>query len=238
MICSTALSLSLAAPALAGDAITAVVTGGQLSISNPRGGHFEVRNVSGLMQTTETRLETFEITDLTGTGAGWHVTVDASPFESGAHGLERGSLSMSRPLVDAVDTPSAAPAIAPGPYTIDDGTAVQIANANAGDGMGRFTFSASTLTLGLLLGLLRDDDLDLLLVERVVEGVDLRRVEIELVQGECELVGVEPSLRATGLEERASLVGGEHDIRCRCRPFRIAYCSAQDRPFHRVAPTR
>jgi hypothetical protein len=95
------------------------------------------------------------------------------------------------------------------------------------------------LALGLLLGLLRHDDLDLLLVERVVERVDLRGIEIQLVERECELVRIEPPLRPAGLEQRAALVGLENDLRCRRRWFRIAWCcSAQDRPFRRVAPTR
>ena len=52
--------------------------------------------------------------------------------------------------------------------------------------------SQALLRLGLGLG---RDDLDLLLVERVVERVDLRRVEVELVEGEGDLVCVEAPLR-------------------------------------------
>ena len=95
------------------------------------------------------------------------------------------------------------------------------------------------LALRLRLGLVGDDDLDLLLVERVVERVDLGGIEIELVERERQLVGVETPLRAARLEERPPFVGLKNDVRCRCRPFRFPWCCcAQDRPFRRVAPTR
>ena len=65
------------------------------------------------------------------------------------------------------------------------------------------------LGVPLLLALGRlgrlDDDLDLLLVERGVEGVELLGVEIELVEGERELVGVDASLGAAALEQRRRL---------------------------------
>ena len=50
--------------------------------------------------------------------------------------------------------------------------------------------------LCFLLRLRRIDDLDLLLVERVVERVDLGGVEVELVEGERDLVRGETPLRA------------------------------------------
>ena len=94
------------------------------------------------------------------------------------------------------------------------------------------------LPRALALGLdrrLGDDDLDLLLVERVVERVDLRGVEVELVESQRELVGVEPTLRTAVLEQRPRLVRREHGIRIGRRAFRVTRCSAQDRPFRRVA---
>ena len=99
-------------------------------------------------------------------------------------------------------------------------------------GLGRLP---RALALGLDRLGLGDDDLDLLLVERVVERVDLRGVEVELVERERDLVRVEPTLRTTRLDERPPLVRREHDIRFRRRPFRVTRCSAQDRPFRRVA---
>ena len=59
--------------------------------------------------------------------------------------------------------------------------------------------------------------------------------EVELVERQRDLVRVEPALRATRLDERPPLVRREHDIRFRRRPFRVTRCSAQDRPFRRVA---
>jgi hypothetical protein len=95
------------------------------------------------------------------------------------------------------------------------------------------------LALRLRLRLVGNDDLYLLLVERVVERIDLGGVEVELVQRERQLVRIETTLCPAGLEERPPFVALENDVRCRRRPFRIAWCCcAQDRPFRRVAPTR
>ena len=86
------------------------------------------------------------------------------------------------------------------------------------------SFSAA----GLLL--LARDDLDLLLVELLVEGVELTGVEIELVERERQLVRVEPACRPTGLEQGTRLVGvGDAVYRRRARAPRIS--CAQDRPL-------
>jgi hypothetical protein len=71
------------------------------------------------------------------------------------------------------------------------------------------------------------DDLDLLLVQRRVERVDLRRVEVELVQRERELVGVERAAGAPVLEQRACLVRLESGLASRASGVG---CCAQDRP--------
>ncbi len=86
--------------------------------------------------------------------------------------------------------------------------------------------------VGLLLA---GDDLDLLLVELLVEGVELTGVEIELVESERELVGVEPPSSPPGLEQGTRLIGvGDAVCRRRARAPRIS--CAQDRPpFRRVS---
>ena len=58
------------------------------------------------------------------------------------------------------------------------------------------------LRLGLRLGLLlaRVDDRDLRLLERRVELVELGRLELELVEGECELVRVDLTRAVSDLE--------------------------------------
>ena len=48
------------------------------------------------------------------------------------------------------------------------------------------------LYLRLRLGRLRVDDLDLQLLERPVDLLDLRRLELELVERKCDLLGADP----------------------------------------------
>ena len=64
----------------------------------------------------------------------------------------------------------------------------------------------------VLLGM---DDRDLRLVEGGVELVELARLEIELVERECDLVRVEPAGLEPGLEQALRLVGRE-DVLDRC----------------------
>jgi len=50
-------------------------------------------------------------------------------------------------------------------------------------------------------------DVDLHLFERVVEVVEQSRVEVELVEGERDLLGAERSVSGGGLQQVARLVG-------------------------------
>jgi hypothetical protein len=152
-----ALSLTMAGPALAADGTSATVTGGSLTITNPLADDFVGANISGEAQTTTAALATFSVSDLTGTGAGWNVTAQASRFQGGTHNLAYGSLSMSQPTVLSPNTDSLDPSITTGPYVLDaeSGTTagqivpVKIASAATDTGMGEYDFSATTLTLAL-----------------------------------------------------------------------------------------
>ena len=62
----------------------------------------------------------------------------------------------------------------------------------------------------LVLVVVRRDDLDLQLVERLVEVVDLPGVEVELVERHRHVVGVQRPRLAAGLQERAPLLALEH----------------------------
>lgn len=143
-----ALALMTSA-AFASDGTTATVTGGSLGITNPSAANFSA-TIEGAAQDVDAALATFTVSDLTGTGAGWHVTAQASRFTSTTpRSLATGSLKMSQPTVQANGTTSSDPTIATGPYTIDNGSAVQIASADTDEGMGIYDFSATTLTLSL-----------------------------------------------------------------------------------------
>ena len=134
--------------AFAADGTTATVTGGALSITNPLVADFAGASITGVAQTTTAALDAFSASDLRGSGAGWHVTAQASTFTGVGKNLATGSLSMSQPTVASPDTTSADPTVAAGPYTIDNG-AVSIASAALNAGMGEYDFSATTLTLAL-----------------------------------------------------------------------------------------
>lgn len=152
MVAAGALSLLLVAPALAQDVTTATVTGGSLTITNPAAGDFTA-SITGVDQTVDTSLATFSVSDLTGTGAGWNVTAEATQFDNGDAVTPRtlgvGSLQLSAPTATADGTTSTGPAITAGPYTIDNGAAVKIASAAVNEGMGTYDFSATTLSLSL-----------------------------------------------------------------------------------------
>lgn len=139
---------AMAPAAFASDGTSVTVTGGALSITNPAAADFAGRSITGLDQTTTAALATFSVSDLTGSGAGWNVTAQASTFTGVSHNLAVGSLSMSQPTVASPNTASPDPTIATGPYTIDNG-AVEIASAAIDEGMGTYDFSATTLTLAL-----------------------------------------------------------------------------------------
>lgn len=150
LVGAAALSLTMAAPAFAADDTTATVTGGSLSISEPLVADFAGRSVTGVAQTTTAALDAFSVSDLRGSGAGWHVTAQATEFDGaiGTNVLAAGSLSMGQPSVASPDTTSADPTIAAGPYVIDNG-AVPIASAALNAGMGEYDFAETILTLAL-----------------------------------------------------------------------------------------
>jgi hypothetical protein len=142
-----AVGLLLAVPAVsAGETVSATVTGGSRSISDLSAATFERRTITGLAQSTGASLDPFAIADFTGTGAGWHVTVQASRLTGEHHALASGSLTMALSSVTANGTTSPAPAVAEVPLTIDTDP-LQIASATQDEGMGRYDFGAAMLTL-------------------------------------------------------------------------------------------
>ena len=144
----TLLGTAFAPGAFAADGTTATVTGGSLTITNPLVADFAGRSITGVAQTTTAGLDAFSVSDLTGSGAGWHVVAQASQFTTGSETLAVGSLSTPALTVASAGTTSADPTMATGPYVLDNGP-LQIASAAFNAGMGAYDFSASTLTLAL-----------------------------------------------------------------------------------------
>ena len=149
VVAAGAMSLLLAVPVLASDSTSVEVSGGSLSFTNPAVADFDPVALTGVAQTPATDLDAFTVTDATGTGAGWHVTAQATQFAGADKDLALGSLSMSEPTVDANGTTSPDPTVNGGPYTIDALSAVTIASAAVDEGMGKYDFGATTLTLSL-----------------------------------------------------------------------------------------
>jgi len=148
------LALATTTPSFAQDGTVATITGGSLTITLPAAADFAAKSITGVAQTTTAALAAFSASDLRGTGAGWHVTAQATQFDNGQllllnRKLAASSLSMSQPTVASPDTTSADPTIATGPYTIDGASPVSIASAALNAGMGKYDFSATTLTLAL-----------------------------------------------------------------------------------------
>ncbi|MCC7021326.1 MAG: WxL domain-containing protein [Thermomicrobiales bacterium] len=159
MVGAAALSLLLVTPAVAADDLsasattTATVKPGFRTITDPTGTtNFDDVNVTGLAQNTAAELGGFSVSDLTGTGAGWQVTIEASQFKNVDTGntLATGSLQLAKPTVKAkAGVASPAPSILPsGSSVIDDGP-IQIASAAADTGMGTYDFDPAGLTLSL-----------------------------------------------------------------------------------------
>jgi hypothetical protein len=98
------------------------------------------------------------------------------------------------------------------------------------------------LGLGLDLGLrivgVRVDDRDLRLVERGVDIVELRGLEVQLVEREGELVRVELARAVPGFEQPLALVAGEDLLDRRSSGRALRFFGGQTAPLPRRAVTR
>lgn len=147
MVGAAALSLLLVGPAIAADETTATVTGGTLTITNAVADDFVTMSVTGADQVTFAGLAAYTVSDLRGSGAGWHVTAQATQFDGGAHDLALGSLLMAAPTVSSPDTTSPDPTVVTGNHVLDAVTAVSFSSAALDTGMGNYIYSASVLVL-------------------------------------------------------------------------------------------
>lgn len=104
------------------------------------------------MQVTEAPLQPFSVTDARGSGAGWTLTLQATPFREwdgtayvpNGKRLPAGSLSIAGLSVSADGTDSKPPDVVAGPYVLDM-QAAAVASASGGAGMGRYVFTPSAL---------------------------------------------------------------------------------------------
>ncbi|QQE79524.1 WxL domain-containing protein [Alicyclobacillus sp. SO9] len=84
---------------LSGALSTQIAYAGSLSVSAPNSITFPATTLTGAPQTLTTNVPGLQVGDTTGTGQGYHLTVQASPFTStnGKHTLPAGSLTLQAP---------------------------------------------------------------------------------------------------------------------------------------------
>ena len=139
-------------PASASDPTDVTVDGGTLTITNPAVGDFSGVSLDGTAKSATATMDSFIVAAARATGAGWNVTVGATPFlewdgtayvTTGGKSLPASSLSMPQLTVAKTDASSSAlPSITAGAYTLDTGSSVKVAAAaTGGSGMGSYTFS-------------------------------------------------------------------------------------------------
>jgi hypothetical protein len=84
-----------------------------------------------------------------------------------------------------------------------------------------------------LLHLVHVDDGDLRLLQRSVEVVELRGLELELVESECELVGIQLARAVAALQESLALVADEDLLDRRASGSALRFFSGQTAPLPR-----
>jgi hypothetical protein len=156
LILATCAFAVVSPAALAADDTSVTVTGGSLAITNPAAADFPGTTLDGTSQTKTAGLAAFTVSDDRGSGAGWHVTAQATQFSevdgtgayvTGGKQLPASSMTMTAPTVSSPNTTSADPTISTGPHTVDGASAATVASAAVDAGMGDYDFSATTLTL-------------------------------------------------------------------------------------------
>ncbi|GAC1549094.1 MAG: hypothetical protein NVS2B7_25160 [Herpetosiphon sp.] len=151
----TALAAATILPAFA--AGTVVITGTPVTLAPaPVLGDFTGVTLNGAAQTTVAAFGTYEVDDLSGTGAGWHVSAISTQFKeysgtayvASGKTLAAGSLALASGAVTPVaGTTSPSPTVTGG--TLDTATSISIASAAVGNGMGKYSFAAGTITLSI-----------------------------------------------------------------------------------------
>jgi hypothetical protein len=133
-------AMSLLGGTAAANTVSVTLIAGPLSITNPTVAGAASVSLDGTAKSTSLPLDNLSVTDATGTGAGWHLTVQATPLSAAGRALPAGSLCLSYPNLDRLD--GMCPGLvetAIGTCPIDTAVAVTVVSASPGDsGMGAF----------------------------------------------------------------------------------------------------
>ncbi|WP_017381812.1 WxL domain-containing protein [Paenisporosarcina sp. TG-14] len=147
------LALLMTAFASASLAATSEVTGGSLGDSGITATNFEAVTLDGTTQTVTAQINSFTITDATGSGAGWNVSVAATQFMDGTglKPLAAGALGLAAPAVTLVeDNSDPISTITTSSGIIDNGVAVEILSAALNGGKGSYSIASIPMTLTLM----------------------------------------------------------------------------------------
>lgn len=146
------LGLVLGSQPAAASPTTISVEAGTLGVTSPATNALAAVVLNGTAQVAEVSIEPFSVTDARGSGAGWSLTAQATPFREwhstayvpDGKTLPVGSLTLAGLSVKANGTESVTPGLVAGPHVVD-GPAITIATAEAGTGMGTFVFTPGVL---------------------------------------------------------------------------------------------
>ncbi len=155
------LTLGMSLSAFAAADTGATITGGTLSGGVLGFASFGAITLNGQQQTSTAAFTLTNVSDATGTGAGWNVSLTLTPlaeyntttlaYVTGGKVLTGSSIKVTTaPVVSLVDsTSSAASTITPVAATtaLDTNSAVKLLSAAANGGMGSYAFSNMTSTL-------------------------------------------------------------------------------------------
>lgn len=144
LVCVMVACLAVPAGAFAAGGSTSVsLVGGSLAWSTtPSASDFASVALTGAQQTIHTNLASWGVSDATGSGAGWHVTFQASQFAGTGITLPASSLVLTAPAVAPNGVNAAAPPVLQGAtFTLDGGSAVPVVHALAGTGQGGWSMT-------------------------------------------------------------------------------------------------
>lgn len=140
----TVACLVVPAGALASGGSTSVsLSAGSLAWSTtPSASDFPSTGLTGAQQTIHANLASWGVDDATGSGAGWHVTFQASQFTGTGITLPASSLVLTAPAVAPNGVNAAGPPVLQGAtFTLDGGSAVPVVHALAGTGQGGWSMT-------------------------------------------------------------------------------------------------
>jgi len=150
---ASGLLVATSLPAVAVTA-TATLTGGTLGfVSAPANTGFNISLTGKDLVATAT--QTFDVSDATGSGAGWNITATSTTFTAGTHSLSPTSVTVQAVPSVACDSGASCTAATTAvsyPYTLPAGTtaptASKVVSATANTGLGNQTL---TLTFSLAI---------------------------------------------------------------------------------------